>query len=30
MRQLREWLKRSGVPLTEDPDSAFFIRRNPE
>jgi hypothetical protein len=30
MRQVHESLKRSGVPLTEDPDGAFFIRRNPE
>ena len=30
MRQLRESLKRSGVPVTEDPDSAFFVGRNPE
>lgn len=30
MRQLRDSLKRSGLNPTEDPDSAFFVGRNPE
>jgi len=30
MRQLREALKRSGLKPTEDPDSQFFVGRNPE
>jgi 4-hydroxy-tetrahydrodipicolinate synthase len=30
MRQLRDSLKRVGFNLTEDPDSAFFVGRNPE
>jgi 4-hydroxy-tetrahydrodipicolinate synthase len=29
MRQLREGLKRSGLPVTEDPDKEFFVGRNP-
>ncbi len=30
MRQLREALKRCGLNPTADPDSEFFIGRNPE
>ena len=30
MRQLREALKRCGLNPTADPDSEFFVGRNPE
>jgi 4-hydroxy-tetrahydrodipicolinate synthase len=30
MRILRDGLKKSGLTVTDDPDSEYFVSRNPE